>query len=123
MKIISTDKMPTPGGHYSMCIEHNGCLYLAGQLPKNPVTKTIPEGIEAQTIQVLENIKLIIEEAGSSMEKIIQMRIYIPNIELWDAVNKVYSTFFPVHKPVRAVIPTRELHYGCLLEVEVTAAI
>jgi len=123
MKIITTDKMPQPGGHYSMCIEHNGCLYIAGQLPKNLETNEIPEGIEAQTIQVLENIKLIVEEAGSTIDKIIQMRIYIPNIDMWDAVNKIYGEFFINHKPVRAIIPTRELHYGCLLEIEATAAV
>ena len=123
MKIITSPDMPTPAGHYSMCIEHNGLLYLAGQLPKHPETKEMPEGIKAQTQQALENVLKIVEEAGSSLDHIIQMRIYIPDISLWDDVNEVYGKFFGDHKPVRAVIPCRELHYGALLEIEAIAAI
>lgn len=123
MKIINSPDMPTPAGHYSMCIEHNGTLYLAGQLPKHPVTKEIPDGISAQTQQALENVLRIVEAAGSSLNKIIQMRLYIPNIEMWDEVNGVYGQFFGSHKPVRAVIPCRELHFGALIEIEAVAAL
>lgn len=121
MRIINTDYMPKGNGHYSTCIEHNGLLYLSGQLPFHPTTRKIPEGIEAQTLQVLQNIKLIVTEGGSSLDKIIQMRIYIPHVEMWEIINKVYSEFFGAHKPVRCVVPTRDLHYGCLIEVEATA--
>ena len=123
MRIINSPEMPTPAGHYSMCIEHNGLLYLAGQLPKHPETKEMPEGIKAQTQQALDNVLSIVEAAGSSLDHIIQMRIYIPDISLWDDVNEVYGEFFGNHKPVRAVIPSRELHYGALLEIEAIAAV
>ncbi len=123
MKIIDSPDMLTPAGHYSMCIEHNGTLYLAGQLPKHPLTKEIPEGIQAQTKQALENVLRIVEAAGSSLEKIIQMRLYIPDIALWDEVNAIYGQFFGDHKPVRAVIPCRELHFGALIEIEAIAAV
>jgi len=122
MKIIESENMPTPKGHYSMCIEHNGTLYMAGQLPRDPATGSFPEGVEAQTLQALKNVLTIVEAAGSVKEDIIQMRIYIPDVELWDRVNKVYGEFFGDHKPVRAVIPSRDLHYGALIEIEAVAA-
>ncbi len=123
MRILNTEKMPASNGHYSQVIEHNGILYLSGQLPLNPETKKIPDTIEEQTLQALLNVDLILNEAGSSREKIIQMRIYIPDIALWDRVNAVYSKFFGNHKPSRSIVPTGELHFGCLIEVEATAAV
>ena len=121
MKIINTPKMPKSNGHYSQCIEHNGILYLSGQLPIDQVTKTIPTTVEDQADLVLKNVELILKEAGSSKNNVIQVRIYISNINLWDKVNERYSIFFEDHKPVRCIIPTRELHFGCLIEIEVTA--
>ena len=121
MKIIQSDRMPLANGHYSQCIEHNGLLYISGQLPIEPLTKNIPDGIEEQTLLVLKKIKLIVNESGSSIEQILQMRIYISDIELWDSVNNIYSDFFDIHKPVRCIVPTGRLHYGCLIEVEAIA--
>lgn len=121
MRIIKSEKIPRANGHYSPCIEHNGTLYISGQLPVDPATKQIPDGIKAQTILVLEKIDLILNEAGSSREHVIQMRIYISDIALWDKVNEAYTQFFGDHKPVRCVVPVGELHYGCLIEVECVA--
>ena len=113
--------MPKANGHYSHCIEHNGILYLSGQLPFNPETRTMPEGIEKQTEQVLKNVEMILIEAGSSKDNVLQVRVYIPDIKHWDKVNEVYSTFFSNHKPARSIITTRELHFGAFIEVEVIA--
>lgn len=121
MKIIDTPKMPISNGHYSQCIEHNGILYLSGQLPVDQITKTIPTTIEAQSDLVLKNVETILKEAGSSKNKVLQVRVYISDINLWGKVNERYSIFFKDHKPVRCIIPTRELHFGCLIEIEVTA--
>ena len=121
MKIISTERMPISNGHYSQVVEHNGTLYLSGQLPVDPVTKKIPGSIEEQTRVVLSKIELLLNEAGSSKQHVIQMRIYISDIALWDQVNAVYSEFFGNHKPARCIVPTRELHFGSLIEVEATA--
>ena len=118
MKIIQNEAMPKSNGHYSMCIEHNGLLYISGQLPFNPKDRTMPKGIEAQTLQTLQNLEVILVAAGSQKDKVIQMRIYVSDIELWPTVNKVYADFFDKHKPVRAVIPTGKLHYGALIEIE-----
>ncbi len=121
MKIIQTENMPIANGHYSQCIEHNEILYLSGQLPIDRETKKIPTTISEQTNLVLTNIETILHEANSDKNHVLQVRIYIPNIQLWDEVNAVYSDFFRTHKPTRCVIPTNELHYGALIEVEVTA--
>ncbi|MGB4973484.1 MAG: RidA family protein [Cyclobacteriaceae bacterium] len=121
MQIVISKNIPQPKGHYSPCITHNGIVYVSGQLPFHPKTREIPEGIEKQTWQVLQNLELILNEAGSSTAKVLQMRIYIPKMEMWDLVNKIYAEFFGAHKPVRCIVPTRELHYGCLIEIEATA--
>ncbi|PKP37357.1 MAG: enamine deaminase RidA [Bacteroidetes bacterium HGW-Bacteroidetes-15] len=121
MRVINTPNMPKANGHYSHCVEHNGVLYLSGQLPFNPETRIMPEGIEMQTQQVLNNVERILTEAGSCKEQVLQVRIYIPDIEHWDKVNEIYSIFFGDHMPARCVIPTRNLHFGALVEIEVTA--
>ena len=113
--------MPKSNGHYSQCIHHNGILYLSGQLPIDPITKTIPDTIEEQANLALQNVEIILNAAGSSKKQVLQMRVYISDISLWDKVNEKYSMFFEDHKPVRTIIPTRELHFGCLIEIEATA--
>ncbi len=123
MKIISTPALPKANGHYSQAINHNGILYISGQLPINPETKKPVEGIAAQSLLVLEKLKAILLASGSDINKVIQVRIYISNIDLWDEVNAIYANFFGNHKPVRAIVPTRELHFGCLIELEAIAAV
>jgi len=121
MKIIETDKMPRSNGHYSQCIEHNGILYLSGQLPIVPENRHIPDGIEEQARLVFKNVETVLREADSGMDKVLKMRVYVTDIELWDTVNDIYSEVFGAHKPTRCIIPTRDLHFGCLIEVEATA--
>ena len=113
--------MPTGSGHYSTCVEHNGLLYLSGQLPTDIETGKIPEGIVAQTDLVLNKIDLILKEAGSHRNQVLQVRIYIPDRNLWAQVNERYAAFFGDHRPARCIVPSRELHYGSLIEVELTA--
>jgi 2-iminobutanoate/2-iminopropanoate deaminase len=121
MEIIQNDNMPKSNGHYSQCIAHNGILYLSGQLPIDPQTRKIPKTIEDQADLVLSNVESILIAAGSKKEDIIQARVYISDIELWDKVNERYSLFFGDHKPVRCIVPTTALHFDALIEVEVTA--
>ena len=121
MRVITSEKIPIPKGHYSPAIEHDGLLYLSGQLPVDPETEQVPDGIEDQTRQVLQNVNLILTEAGSSMDQVLQVRLYISDVALWGTVDEVYASCFGAHKPVRAIIPTRDLHHGCLIEVEAVA--
>lgn len=123
MKIMESHIIPPANGHYSHCIEHNGVLYISGQLPVDPLSKTIPEGIEAQLRMILDKIDLILTESGSARDNVIQVRIYVSDIGLWDKVNEIYSEFFGAHRPVRCVVPVGKLHYGCLVEAEAIAVV
>ncbi|HEX8776417.1 MAG TPA: Rid family detoxifying hydrolase [Pyrinomonadaceae bacterium] len=123
IKSILTPDAPAPGGHYSQAIVHNGLIYISGQLPINPRTgEKVLGPIEDQTRQVLENIGAILRAAGSDMGRVLKMTIYVSDIGLWGAVNEVYTKVMGDARPARAVVPTRELHYGFLIEIEAIAA-
>ena len=123
MTIIQNDKMPQGKGHYSTCIGHNGILYISGQIPINQTDKSIPDGIDLQTKLVLQKLKNILEAAESNINKVLQVRIYLTDIQNWEKVNEIYVDFFGNHKPARCVVPTGPLHYGVLIEIEAIAYI
>jgi 2-iminobutanoate/2-iminopropanoate deaminase len=79
--------------------------------------------IENQTEQVFRNIEAILRATGSDLNKVLKVNIYIADISLWDRVNSVYSRIFEAHRPAREVIPTKELHYGFLIEADAVAII
>ena len=121
MKIIENELMPPPAkGHYSHCVEHNGILYLSGQLPLLP-DGTVPEGIEPQTLLTLQKVEKILQAAGSKKEQILRMTVYITDIAYWPEVNAAYANFFGNHKPSRCIIPCGKLNYGALIEIDCTA--
>lgn len=120
MKLIQHKDIETPKGHYTPIVEHNGTLYVSGQLPRH-TDGTIPDGIEAQTALVLEKMEQLLLLAGSDRNHVIQVRIYIPDGNDWAAVNAVYARFFGDHRPARCIVPSRELHYGCAIELEAVA--
>jgi 2-iminobutanoate/2-iminopropanoate deaminase len=122
MKEIFTQNAPKPAGHYSQAIVHGNLIYVSGQLPIDPMTGEKRIGsIEEQTEQALRNVSEIIKAAGSSMDQVIKTTVYISDIKLWERVNEVYSDFFGAHRPARAVVPTKDLHYGFQIEVEAIA--
>lgn len=124
MRAITTENAPTPAGHYSQAVVHNGLVYVAGQLgidPKRP--GHTPDDIELQTEQTLRNIANILIAAGSDLKHVVSMTIYISDISDWARVNTVYSHAFGDHKPARAVIPVKDLHYGFGIEIQCVAAV
>ena len=123
MQIINVPGSPPPQGHYSPAIAHNGVLYVSGQLPLDPADRSIPPNIEAQTDLVLAKLEQLLTAAGTARDRVIQVRIYLSDIGLWDRVNDRYAAFFGDHRPVRCVVPTGPLHYGCLIELEALAAV
>jgi len=124
IKELYTPNIPGPKGHYSQAVQYNDTIYVSGQLPVNPFTGDPVKGdIEEQTLQVLENIETILKDSGSDKKKILKTTVYISDMTNWASVNEVYKGFFGKHKPARAVVPTRELHYGVLVEIEAVAAI
>ncbi len=124
MQYFNSPNAPAPGGHYSQAVIHNGLIYISGQLPINPFTgEKVAGSIEDQTRQVLENMNTILGDAGTSMKNVIKCTIYISDISLWGKVNEVYKDFFGKHKPARAVVPVKDLHFGFKIELEAIAAI
>ena len=124
MDVISTPNAPKPAGHYSQAIVHNNLVYVSGQLPLDPKTGEKRIGsIEEQTEQALKNLSEILKAAGSNLNRVMKTTVYISDIELWDRVNAVYSRFFGEHRPARAVVPTRNLHFGFQIEIEAIAAL
>jgi 2-iminobutanoate/2-iminopropanoate deaminase len=124
MKSTQTDKAPLPGGHYSQAIVHNGLVYLSGQLPIDPQTGEKQTGsVEEQTRLVLQNLSAILEASGSSLSQVLKVTVYISDISLWGQVNEVYADVFGDHRPARAIVPTRDLHFGFKIEVDAVAAV
>ncbi|MFX0093959.1 MAG: RidA family protein [Candidatus Hodarchaeota archaeon] len=124
MKEILTSNAPKPAGHYSQAVVHNGLIYISGQLPIDPVTGEKKVGsIEEQTRQALKNIMMILEAANSDLNYVLKTTVYVSDISLWSRVNAIYAAFFGEHRPARAVVPTKELHYGFQVEIEAIAAL
>jgi 2-iminobutanoate/2-iminopropanoate deaminase len=124
MDYINTPNAPQPAGHYSQAIVHNGMVYVSGQLPVKPDRSSAEVGaIEEQTLQALNNVEQILIAARSDKSKVVKVTVYISDISLWGRVNDVYSRFFGNHKPARAIVPTKDLHYGYQIEIEVIAAV
>ena len=124
MQAIETRDAPTAAGHYSQAIVHNGVVYVAGQLPVNQNERNRPVGsIEEQTEQTLRNVEAILVAAGSGLDLVLQMTIYVSDIELWGGVNTAYSRVMGAHKPARAVVPVKDLHYGYQIEIQAIGTI
>lgn len=124
MKTITTPHAPKPAGHYSQAVIHDNIVYVSGQLPIVPETGEKCTGsIEEQTTQALKNLSAILKAANSDLNRVIKTTVYVSDITLWGRVNAVYSDFFGDHCPARAVVPTRNLHFGFLIEIEAVAAV
>ncbi|MEP7211748.1 MAG: RidA family protein [Acidobacteriota bacterium] len=122
MKIIQPDGQPTPKGHYSPGIEHHGIVYVSGQLPMDLETREPFTGsIEEQTELALRNVEAVLQAAGSRLDRVLQMTIYVSDMELWGRVNETYSRVMGDHRPARAIVPVKELHFGTQIEIQAIA--
>jgi 2-iminobutanoate/2-iminopropanoate deaminase len=123
MDSIYLKNAPKPAGHYSPGVVHNGLVYVSGQLPTDLETRQPFAGdIETQTELALRNVEAILKEAGSDLDHVLQMTIYISDIELWGKVNEVYARVLGDHRPARAVIPVKDLHFDTKIEIAAIAA-
>lgn len=124
MKQIIPEYIGESKGHYTPGIISNGMLYISGQLSRDPATQKVPEGgVEEHARLALANVERVLKAAGLSRKDVVQCRVYIADIEQWDAVNQVYGEFFGRHKPARVIVPAGKLHFGCLVEIEATAEV
>lgn len=120
MNIIATDKAPGAIGPYSQGYEVNGVIYTSGQIPVDPATGNIPEGIAAQAEQSCKNVGAILEAAGSGYDKVIKTTCFLAEIADFAAFNEVYEKYF-ISKPARSCVAVKDLPKGVLCEVEAIA--
>jgi 2-iminobutanoate/2-iminopropanoate deaminase len=124
MNSIQPPDQPQPKGHYSPGIEHGGLIYVSGQLPmtldtREPFTGDIGE----QTELALKNVEAVLKAAGSDLSHVLQFTIYVSDIELWGEVNKKYAEVLGDHRPARAIVPVKDLHFDTKIEIQAIATV
>lgn len=123
MKAIHTSNAPKAVGPYSQAIEHNGTLYVSGQIPFDPKTgKCAGDNIKTQTRQSLENILAIAVEAGYKKEDILKCGVFMKDLAMFAEMNEVYAAFFGDHKPARFAVQVARLPLDVLVEIDAIVA-
>ena len=124
MEKIILPNAPEPKGHYSSAVVYNGLIFVSGQLPRNAVTGKVETGaIELQTELALRNVEDILKAANSDLNHVLQFTIYVSEMDDWDKVNEVYARILGEHKPARAIVPIKDLHFGTKIEIQAIAAV
>lgn len=121
MKIIETTKAPGAIGPYSQGYIANGFVYTSGQIPVDPVSGEIPEGITAQTERSCKNVGAILEAAGVGFEQVFKTTCFLADMADFAAFNEIYAKYF-VSKPARSCVAVKTLPKGVLCEIEAIAA-
>lgn len=103
-QIISTSNAPTPAGPYSQAVVVGDLIFVAGQIPRHPVTGQVEPSIEAQTHQVFANIRAILEAAGSNLSQVVRVDVYLSDMDNFQRMNEVYRTYFDENYPVRTTV-------------------
>lgn len=122
MQVIETGKAPGAIGPYSQGYIVNGFVYTSGQIPVDPVTGQIPEGIEAQALRSCQNVGAVLEAAGADFSKVFKTTCFLADMADFAAFNQVYALFF-VSKPARSCVAVKTLPKGVLCEIEAIAAL
>ena len=123
-KVIQTDKAPAAVGPYNQATVWNGTVYVSGQLPLDPQTKKfVSDSVEDQTRQAMENLRAILEEAGSSVDKLLKVSIFLADIEDFKKVNEIYGSFFSGEYPARCAYQVANLPLGAKVEIDGIAAV
>jgi 2-iminobutanoate/2-iminopropanoate deaminase len=121
---ILTPDAPYPAGHYSQAVVHAGIVYAAGQLPHDPHNPDAPHGdIEEQTERTLRNVEAVLVAAGSGLDRVLQMTVYVTDVTLWPRVNATFARVMGDHRPARAVVPVPALNRGFMIEIQTIAAV
>lgn len=121
-KAINTDKAPAAIGPYSQAIDTGVFIYTSGQIPIDPTSGLVVHGgIEEQTKQVFENLRSVLEAAGSSLEQIVKTTVFLQDMGDFGKVNEIYSTYFTAPYPARSCVEVAALPKGVLVEIEAIA--
>lgn len=118
-KVVNTNTAPCPIGPYSQGVQIGDLIFFSGQIPLHPKTGKIPEGIEEQTKQVLENVKALLRSQKLGFENVIKTTVFLDSMEDITKINEVYATYFVEPFPARSAVEVAKLPYGALIEVEV----
>jgi 2-iminobutanoate/2-iminopropanoate deaminase len=120
--IITTTNAPAAVGPYSQAVKANGFVYTAGQIPLDPATATLVDGdIEAQTRRVLDNVTAVLEAAGSGMNRVVKMTVFMTDLGDFHRMNAVYAEYFPNDPPARSAFQVSALPLGAAIEMEAVA--
>ncbi len=120
-KQIATTAAPAAIGPYSQAIDLGNMVFISGQIPVNPATGEVPEGIAAQTAQSIANIKAILAEAGLTIDNVVKTTVFLADMSLFVPMNEVYGQVFTAPFPARSAVAVRELPKQVLVEIEVIA--
>jgi reactive intermediate/imine deaminase len=121
---VNPDANAKPGGHYSHGTVANGFVFVSGQLPiTRDGTKLNDASFADQVRQVLANVEAIVVAAGSGVDRLVQVRVYVDDVANWPEFNTIYAQWAGASRPARAVVPTGALHHGFKIEVEAVAAL
>jgi len=118
---ILTDKAPTPIGPYSQAIRCGNLIFVSGQLPLDPKTGALATGIAEETRQVFENLKTVLEAAGSSLDRALKVTVFMKDLGQFAEMNKVYATFFRYNPPARSTVQVAALPRGVSVEIDIVA--
>ena len=119
---VQTDNAPKAIGPYQQAIKANGFIYTAGQIPIDPKTGNFVEGgITAQTRQVLENLKAVLEAGGSALDRVVKATLFLKDMADFAAMNDVYAQYLGSAKPARSTVAVAELPRGALVEIDLVA--
>ena len=120
--VIHTDSAPKAIGPYSQAIHAGDFIFAAGQTPIDPATGNLVEGeIETQTRRVLDNIKAVLEAAGSGLDKVVKTTVFMTNLGDFARMNAVYAEYFPANPPARSTVQVSALPKGAMIEIECVA--
>jgi 2-iminobutanoate/2-iminopropanoate deaminase len=118
-RIIKTDRAPAAIGPYSQAIVANGFVFISGQIPLDPHTGQLVQGdIQAQARQCLENLKAILEAAGTTMDKLVKVTVFAKDLKDFQAINQVYSEYFKENPPARSFVEVSRLPRDAAIEIE-----
>ena len=121
---VQTENAPKAIGPYQQAIKANGFIYTAGQIPIDPKTTNLVEGdISAQTRQVLENLKAVLEAGGSALDRVVKATVFLKNMADFAEMNEVYAQYFGSAKPARSTVAVAELPRGALIEIDLVALV
>ncbi len=121
-KVIHTDEAPAAVGPYSQAITANGFVYTAGQVPLVPETGALIEGdIQVQTRQALTNLQAVLEAAGSSLQQVIKVTVFLNDMDDFSAMNEIYAEFFDDAPPARSAVEVARLPLDAQVEIEAVA--